>query len=326
MGTSIVFEKTGQTVSHIPPARVTEATYKIENLNAGLDSADRVIGSGDATAPSWEITSSAAAGVDQRNPRKVSTASTTGPSFGDMAVIVAPDGTREVFRIKKISANSYIESETDLAQSYPVGSKVYGIELSAEFPDADAADEALLVGGRLQVTWTYTIDGELHSPAENVQFFRQTSSVGAAVGKAVEEIRTCYPDMPTRLAQGGDLDKIVQAMAVKVANDLRRHERDPELFMMGPQAADLIVARTLCLAAEHGYAPGKTDADRRWREEVKAEYAAMLAIAVSEEPGQEVVLKDLETDQPAAIPLDPPRWAQTINTPVLQGLDRLWDL
>lgn len=326
MSLSIVFEQTGQTISHIPPGRVTEATYKIENIEAGLDSADRVIASGDATVPDWEITSSAAAGVDQRNARKISTTATAGAEFNDMAVIVAPDGTSEIFRIKKVSTNSYIESETDLSQSFPSGSKVYGIEISADFPDEDAADEDLLVNGRLQVTWVYTIDGELHAPAELITFFRQTSSVSSAVGKAIKELRTCYPDIPGRLAQGGDLDQIVAVMAEKVANDLRRHERDPELFMLGPQAPDLIVARTMCLAAEHGYKPGGGEADRRWREEKKAEYAAMLAIAVSEEPGNQVVNKDLETDQPTDIPLDPPRWAQTVNTGSLQGLDKLREL
>lgn len=238
---------------------------------------------------------------------------------------MGPDGSRETARIRKISTNSYVEVDTDLAGIYPIGSTLYGIEFTAPFPDADAADEDL-IGAHLRIVWNYSVDGVKYNIPAPIQFVRHTSSVDVSVGEAIVELRTLYPDMPGRLAEGGEFDKIVERIAVKVANDLRRNEIGPETYMMGPQGLELIVARMLVLAAEHGYAPGKTTADRRWYEQKKAEYDAMLATMVSDEPGAGVVLTDAETDTSISIPEDPPRWAQTVNTPVLREIDGLWDL
>lgn len=325
MSLTIIYERTGQTISHVPPARASNPTYLIENIDP--DAATRLIDSGAATNPSWTITTSAAAGADQRNQQRLSTANTSTVAIGDWCSVVAPDGARESFRVKKISTNSYIESETALAGEYPSGSTVQGIEFTATVPDSLAANETILTGRQeLRVVWTYEIDGRVHKVPCPIEFVRHTSAVDALVGEAMSYIRDVYPDMPGRLAEGADLERIVSRMAERVANDLRRNEREPELFMTGPQGLDLVVARVLLLGAQQGYAPGGTTPDRRWREECQAAYDALLAVIVAEEPGDGVVLLDHATDTATDIPLDPLIYVQTVDTATLQGLNKLRSL
>jgi hypothetical protein len=123
---TVIFNAASQSLVHVPPARVSTATYAIEDLTRADDASDRTIASGSATVASWTVTTSAAAGPDQSNASRMSTATTAG-TIGDAATIEDPDGRSEVFTVARISSNAYLESEAPLAGSYASGSTVYGI-------------------------------------------------------------------------------------------------------------------------------------------------------------------------------------------------------
>jgi hypothetical protein len=306
----IILDATSRTLAHVPPGYVSAATYAIEDISRGLDDATRVLSSGACTVASWTITTSAAAGPTQSNGRKLSTASTTGPSIGDPAVVTGTDGTTEVIEIAAISSNSYIEALTTLAGTYASSSTVKGLKLTAAIDDADAADEDLLKRHPpLRVVWTYTLGSTKYIVQEPIEFVRQTDA-GPGVGEVLLAIAKQYPDMPNRMPDGTRWDSLVASLARDIRVDLKARDIDPEAFMTGEAGISLYVAKVCEHAGFLGYSPGSQD-QRTWADLAAKRYRMRLEALTIGTAGRRVLETHLATDTASGNPSD--RYHQLIS-------------
>lgn len=308
----IVLGWTGQKLRHVPLGVPSSATFELEDTSLAVEDADRVIADGNATAATWTITSTAVAGPTQRNGHRISCASTTGATIGAPALIVAPDGTRQLIEIAKISTNAYVEASARLAGVYPVGSVVYGVLLEADVPDDFAADlERFRQRDAIRVTWTYTINGQRESWPEFVNWVRHSASADAYVGEALLRVRKLYPSI--LLPDGGDLDAMAPALADDLADDIRALNIDPETFLTGPQGRGLMQARILAHLGDVGWSPGNLPR-QEWADKQHERYQAKLDRLTIATPGRATAETDLHDDM--SITGTP----STASRPVLLGL------
>lgn len=303
MAQVVLYGQSGQSLRHVPPSRVTSATYAIEDLTLADDDASRTIASGAATVAGWSLTTSAVAGATQSNPRRMSTAATGSASVGAPAAIVAADQSTEIFEVAAVGTNSYIEAETGLAGVYASGSTVYGIEITASVPSSLYNDEDILEQRRpLRVVWTYTIGGVQLKKQELIEFRRHSAAATTDVGAAVLRIRKLYPDLPDRLTDYANLDTIALACAEIIEDDLRQRGISPERFMIGPASVQLLMLRIVAHAGELGYAPGGTEDQERWRDRAFAEYRRRLEALTIGEPGEATAETDFVPDTATQTP------------------------
>lgn len=271
----ILFGATSQTLAHVPAGYVASATYAIENLRFATTDASRTIASGSATVASWSLTSSATSGPTTTSPRKFSTASTTGATIGDPAQLAAADGDAELVEVLAISAGSYVEVAAPIAGTYPSGSTLRGIKITAPFPDAYAADEDELEREPLlRVVWSYTLHGRSWKVAELIEWTRHTPDA-LDVGAAILAVRELYPDI-TRLPDGANLERIAARLADDVRDDIRARGLDPALVMLGPGGRTLMAAKIVEHASLLGYSPGAQPLDS-FRIAAGKAYASRLA-------------------------------------------------
>jgi len=251
----ITYLATGQTLRHVPPERVTSASYVIEDLYQ--DETNRTVASGSATVDSTATTTDAAAGPAQANPRRVPVTATTGFAVGDNALIVSLDGAVwERFVVDGLSAGDYLVSDVPLVGNYASGSNVYGIDVSAPFPNATAATESYVDEGRpFRVVWTYTIRGTVYRPQEQIRIVRSTQA-DVDVAQVVQLIRDSYPDIIARAPEASRIDSGVRASESFVLNSLRRKGVDPHKFLGGDLLRDAVYWRSLCLFATNSSTPG----------------------------------------------------------------------
>jgi hypothetical protein len=270
---------TGQLLRHVPMGEASSARFVLEDLAYSLDQpAERVIASGSATVASWSSTTTATAGPTQSNGRRIEVDEVEGADLRAPAVIIAPDGARELFEVRALDDEDapYLEAASTLAGVYPAGSTVRGVLMTAPVPDEFAAN---LTRYRLQhplrVTWTYTLDGFVRRVPEWVEFTRYNVAADELAGEAVIWLSIAYPDCRERLPDDGQLDRIAELMTKEVANDLRARRVPPERFLVGDRGLALTVAKLLEHLGELGWSPGKTD-QIRWAERAAARYRERL--------------------------------------------------
>lgn len=307
MPQNIIYGQTGRTLRHVPPARATSPTYSIEDLTKADDDADRVIASGNATAASWSVVSTAVAGATQANAARITTNATTGAAIGAPAAIVAPDGTTEIFEVAGVSANAYIEAETELAGVYPIGSTVYGILVTAPVPDDlgdDTGDEEDLLEQErpLRVVWTYSIGGVTLKPQERIEFLRHTAAATIDIGAAILRVRKLYPDLPDRLPERASLDVIASEVALDIDDELRQRKIAPERLMLGPAGVRLLALGIVAHAGDLGYAPGSTSTDGAWARLAADRYRQRLEALLVGEPGLGTTETEHVTDMASQTP------------------------
>jgi hypothetical protein len=251
----IVYLETSQTLRHVPPERITSASYVIEDLFT--DEAGRTVASGSATVDTTTTTTDAASGPAQANPRKVPVASTTGFAVGDHALIASVDGgTWERFVIDGLSVGDYLVADIPLVNAYASGANVYGIDVTAPFPDGIAANESHVDEDRpYRVVWEYTIRGLVYRPQEQIRLVR-ASETDVSSSAVAQKIRDTYPDVIARLPEASRLDRGIIAAESFVHNSLRRKGVDPHRFMGGELLLDAVYWRTLCLFATNSSTPG----------------------------------------------------------------------
>lgn len=307
MSQTIIYGVSGQTLRHVPPARVSSATYAIEDLTKADDDAARVFASGSATVPPWTVTTSATAGATQANAARMSTASTTGATVGAPAAIIAADGSSEIFEISKVSANNYVEAEAELAGVYPSGSTIRGIELTASVPDGlvvtgsaaagfDDAEDILEQQRPLRIVWTYTVGSTTIRAQERIELVRHSTASTIDVGAAILRVRDLYPDLAERLPSRASLDTLAAELAKDVEDDLRQRKVPPERVMLGHAGVRLLVLAIAAHAGELGYAPGGTATDGAWAAEAVTRYRARLEALTVGEPGLQVTEIELVGD------------------------------
>lgn len=253
---TLIFNGTGQTLTHTPMGVASSVTFSLEDLTRATDDADRVLASGSPSVASWTLTTDEAAGPSSLNPRRIPVASTAGASIGAPALLVSPDGSRELVEVAALSANAYVEAAAPLAGSYPVGSTLYGVRITATISDAIAANEDIFDQQReLRIVWTYTVDGRVFRIPEAIQFLRHDSSV-IAVASVVNRLVKMYPDIRARLPDQSNFEAIVSEVAVDVECDLRSRGIEPAQFLPGPNGLPLMCAAVVRHVASMGYAPG----------------------------------------------------------------------
>lgn len=282
----IVLGGTGQLLRHVPIGVPSSATYILEDLvYPDEQPADRVIGSGSTTAAAWSLTTTATAGPTEAHAGRVYVDATAGPSLGDPALLVGPDGSRELLEVAALSTDSYLEAASSLAGVYPSGSTVRGVLLTAPVPDDFAADEdRFQLAHPIRITWVYTLDGVVRRVPELVDWVRHNVAGDQLVGEALLWIAKAYPDARERLPDHGELDPIAVLLAEEVANDLRARRIAPERFLVGDRGRALLCARILAHLGELGWSPGETDA-AAWAAATMRRYEAKLDSLTIGEPG-----------------------------------------
>lgn len=293
----ITYLATSQTLRHVPPERVTSATYVIEDLYEG-QAPSRTVASGSATVDSSATTTDAAAGPAQANPRRVPVTATAGFVVGDNVLIASVDGSVwERFVVDGLSAGDYLVADVPMVNNYASGANVYGIDVSAPFPDAAAANEAHVDEGRpFRVVWTYTIRSQVYRPQEQIRLVRSTQA-DVDVAQVVQLIRDSYPDIIARAPEASRLDAGVRAAESFVLNSLRRKGVDPHKFLGGDLLRDAVYWRSLCLFATNSSTPGDmTVAD--WLDYCERKYNQVWNDLVNGEAGINTL--DLRVDDVAA--------------------------
>jgi hypothetical protein len=296
MTNRLILGQTGQTLRHIPMGVASAVTVELEDLSYSPDdSANREVTLGAPTVASWSITTNAIAGPTQTNGRRVSASSTTGATIGGYALIQAPDGTREVFEIRAVSANSYIEAVSPLAGVYPSGSTVYGIGITVTVDDTFTADEDRFKLARpLRVTWRYTLDGAKRSIPEFVEWVRHEPA-DQYVAEAAVWVGKAYPDAWSRLPDGADRDIIAKLMADEVRQDLVARNIEPGSFLVSDRGRGLLVARIVAHLTDLGWSPGGSD-PAVWADRAHRLYREKLLGLTIGEPGGLTAISDRHTD------------------------------
>ncbi len=302
MANRIILGESGQTIRHVPTGVVSAASYAIEDLDVSPENPDRVIASGEPTVANWSLVTTAVAGPTQPHAGRMYVQATAGAGIGDPAVILAPDGSRELLEIEGIAAGSYVQAASALAGVYPIGSTVRGVLVSASIPDVFAADEARFkLGHRYRVTWTYTLDGSVRRVPERLDWVRHNVAADQIVGEALLWLSKAYPRLREGLPDHMSLDAVAECMAGEVANDLRAKDIDPSTFLVGERATTLISWRILSHMGEHGWSPGNVDPDR-WGALAAKRYTDRLNSLTIGTAGQGSAETDARTDTAKAVP------------------------
>lgn len=177
MSDSIHYGQGAQTLRCVPVdalavvRRVTSATYRIDDMREAEGVTRRaVVASTAATAPSVSTTITAAAGPSTASPRRVTVASLTGIRVGGVYLLSNAGASDEAVTVARIYTTGLeLEFTRSLSRPFVTGSTFQGLELEGTFPGDVAGDSLRLDngGGPFQVTWSYTIGGQIYvSPRE----------------------------------------------------------------------------------------------------------------------------------------------------------------
>lgn len=175
----VLFAETSQTLRHVPVdrfgrvVRVTSATYTLVDLRESEDSPERELGDGAATLGSVDTLLTTTAGASEADPTLVPVTSAAGVSAGHTYLLIAADGRRESFRVRRVDGTN-VYATHELAGDYTTTARVQDVELAAAFPDDEAASESALESGAgpYQVTWDYAIEDRPYLVPETVWLTR----------------------------------------------------------------------------------------------------------------------------------------------------------
>jgi hypothetical protein len=248
-----------QALVHVPPSRVSSATVFVEDLTKADDASDRfIVASGAATVDSYNITTTAAAGAAQADPRLMTHAGSAA-TVGTTYAIEAADGRTELFVADAASATT-IRAKTALSGAYASGSTVRGTQLSVDFPSASAADEDLFEDNpAIRVTWVYTCQGTTYRVAEIVRLVRNKSSQ-RNLGEVETALRQRWPELVKSIAPyGSALREHVRGQADRLDARLRGKGLDPEQLLAGVAGFELLLQRCVLHFAESGHHPATRD-------------------------------------------------------------------
>lgn len=289
----IAFEETGQTLYHVPPLRVVSATYSIEDTTRDEDASDRVIASGAASVDSYSANVNADSGRGQPNPRRINISGMGSPTIGRPYIIEASDGQAETKTLEAIGS-TYLLMSTEVKGSYTNGDDVYGIQISASFPDGTAADESIFDDDRpLVVVWTYTIGDHQKIVDEQIRLVRGTATA-QYLGQAEIVFNERWEELVTPMrAKPSAVRQLAKVCADWISPRLKYKGIDPDDFMRGEQGLDVLVERMALHAAENGFIPTNREQEA-FVEDRRRSFASCWNDLVFGHPGRDVV--DLDRD------------------------------
>lgn len=292
----VLYAATSQELRHVPRERVTSATYAIEDLTQSLGSSARTVASGSATVDDLSLTTDAACGANTATPDVVPVSATTGAAVGDECVIVHPDGSPfEHFTVAGIESGVHLRASRALTGVYPTACAVYGVRVSASFPDATAADEQYVYEDwPLRVTWTYTIGGVAQRVNEPIRIVRQVSGE-SPIHRVLELVRDGYPDIEKRLPKGANMLNWIQFCEQDLRARMLAKGVRPDRFSGGEQYEQALLYRVVLHAAMNGHSPGTVE-PLEFTEMAREMFQYHWQSLMVGEPGADVVETNAQDD------------------------------
>lgn len=273
----VIYEGGAQTIKTIAldennePKVPSVATYAIVNLRYHEDDASRtVVAAGTAaTIDSASTTTDASSGRGTADPRKVSVADVTGFAEGSQYLITASNGRAEIFRVDHIdTSGNDLYADSELAALYASGSTVTGIEVSATFPSAEAADENEFDDDvRYAIDWTFT--GVTPTRARELIQVRRTAQ---RVYATIEDVRTIDASLAPYTEDRLKLERVLVQAHRDFRRRIRAHGIDPDRYYGDETARDAIAYR----AAEIARRQMGGDRDERLADDYGEEYRSIM--------------------------------------------------
>lgn len=281
-----------QPLVHVPAARVTSASYSIEDVTRVRGGADRVLDTGDVTRVELGEVTTAECGVRAANPRLIAVAGSAAV-VGHTYEIQDPHGMVERFEVEAVSSTG-ITVKGRMSGHYPEGSVIRDVELLATLPASVAADTSLGDEERpLRVVWSYTIDGQPRRAPELIRLSHNSDEL-----PQLPRVEARLRETHARLVQnvGHALGAHCRAAAVKLTAYLQTHGLTPSTFYAGPQGFECLVqAAFVELVEMTGWAPSDRDPDA-YAETLRIAYFSMRKGLVKG-PGVNAAEVNRTTDQ-----------------------------
>lgn len=259
----ILFEGGDQPIWHLPPVRVSAATYVIEDLLESLEADEREIAADDATLAGGNATLEEPAGHGTPNPRRLVVSSTSGFAAEDYVQIVSAEGAEQHRVVHVDTNNGVLVLAHELAARHPADdTTVRGCLIAAEFPEEAAETEAILTEDHpLRIVWTYTIGEQTVRAREQIRLVRNRfrDQDHAAVEQTMRDL---YPAVVQHIAShSNSLRDMVRAAMRQLRVRLDARGFDVSQFMAGSLGHELAVAKTLEVAALNGIYPNGFTSD-----------------------------------------------------------------
>ncbi len=283
-----------QQLVHIPPVRVTSAEYIIEDLAEGESSADRVIASGAATIDALSESIAADSGRGTTSPRRIAVAGST--ALRARTYALEENGETEIVTLEGVTPNAVI-TDSPVSAAYTDAGQLRGVEVSATFPGAAAADENRQEDDHpLRVIWTYTIDSRLVRVREQIRL-RRVASDQAYLGQMVKAVRRDWPELVQALPKEANAVRtLVRSCSDFVVARLMARGINADAFLAGRQGFQVLMSRVLWRFGERGHSPGGTDLEE-WRNEQKNNFRSAWRQLVVGNPGVDTADVDQRTDE-----------------------------
>ena len=288
-----------QTLFFVPHKRASSAVFEIlDPIAHQSGSSDRILVTGSATVDSYSSQVDTNCGGSRPEPRKVYVASTTNVTASYRYVISHGDHSgSECFTADGYFAGNYILSKNDLIGTYPTGSVVQGIQLSATFPAALASDTNLINRNNpLEIVWHYTIDGKTQRSRDLIRLVHHNQD-DQGLDSIKQKIEDTFKGFTTRLPSGEVLDIIKSAKGMVRAKMLGRGI-DPESYLTGEQGSWMLFFKAMELFAMMGNVPTQTTGGpEAFAEWAKTEFSHIWNDLTHGDPGLEVIESEPLKDQ-----------------------------
>ena len=290
----LIYNLSGQTLSHVPDVRRASATWVLEDLLVGIDSAARTLDSGSVNVDAATEATTAEAGPQTADPREVTVASTAGFVVGTTYEIVSVEGAgdRELVVLAGLATNASLRFEHPLIGTYPSGSTVQGITLTtAAIINAVVQNEQIMQDDRpMRIVWTYP-DGS--RAQEAIRLVRDDRG-DLLIAPVVDIVRTWFPDIDTRMTKHGrdTLVPIVRLFLRQFRTDMLGRGELIEGFLTGDKGLFALAWRVLWHLAQSGNTPSTdtyNNGATEWKTYCKGEYERYWHALTIGEGGKEVV-------------------------------------
>lgn len=300
----LVYNLTGQTLTHVPDVRRATATWVLEDLLRSTTDAARTLDSDSASVDAATEVLTADAGPTEEDPRSLLMASTSGFVVGHTYELAGVDGEREAVQVVGVEATE-LHLAHPLLGTYPAGSTIRGLELvTSAIADAVVQNEQRVQGDwPMRIVWTYPDGSRFHEAVRLVREDRHDLLVTAIAA----DISDQFPDVRTRLVHHGrqTLEPHIRVMLRQIRADLLSRGIRAEELLTGDKGHWVAVWRVLWHLARMGDAPGSGPTTAaEWATYCKGEYERCWHALTVGEGGHEVVhVETVSSTAPASTDL-----------------------
>jgi hypothetical protein len=269
----VYFGGGAQTLTHVPLARPSAATYAIEDLTESDDGPNRFIvaAATPATVDPYSVTLSAAAGPGEADPRLLTFTAGTAPTVGNAYALEHTDGRSELVRCIG-GTTTTMRLAAPLMSAFPSLSTVRGIQIPATFPLAAAADADRFENDEpCRITWSYTMRGLVWRISELIRLQRTRAEARHVAAVALELQRGWSELCIQQASTSHAVEDVVRYAARRLDSRLRSKNIEPAEFFSGEQGFDLLLQRSIVHLADLGAYPKSRQADL-FRSEQLAEF------------------------------------------------------